>query len=142
MKKPWEIVVSDKAEPEIAKKIKQVLKPTQSVGRPQKCLFCGVDTSWTLNGKPVCPKCSVQYKFLGEQWLLDTCEVCGKQGEWATDGPPPQHFLCYRHRDEWFHWNKPELAYIDSRKQPEKWREAWEEGWARFVALMKEKVSV
>ena len=143
MKKLWEIVVSDKVEPEIAKKIKKLLKPYQSVGRVEKCLFCGVDTTWTLNNKNVCPKCSVKYGFLGEQWLLDPCEVCGQQGEWATDGDP-QHFLCYRHRDEWLHsnWRNPELSYIDSRKEPEKWRQVWEEGWAKFIALAKERDGV
>ncbi|MBA7676643.1 hypothetical protein ES703_84887 [subsurface metagenome] len=140
MKKLWEIVVSDKVAADIPKKIVQVLKPTLSVGRPQKCLFCGVDTTWTLNTKPVCPMCSVRYSFLGEQWLLDPCEVCGKQGEWATDAP--QHFLCYQHRDAWFKWKTPELEFIDSKKEQEKWRQAWEEGWSRFVAFMKEKVSV
>lgn len=141
MKKPWEIVVSDEIEPEVAKKIKKVLRPDQSVGHPQKCLFCDVMTSWTLNRRPVCPKCAVKYKFLGEQWLLDPCEVCGRQGEWATDGEP-QHFLCYIHREDWFHWGRQELDHIDSRKEPEKWRQAWEESWARFVAFMKERDGV
>jgi len=134
-------VVSDKVAPDIQKKIKKLLKPYRSVGRADKCLFCGVDTTWTLNKKPVCPRCAVRYKFLGEQWLLDPCEVCGKQGEWATEGDP-QHFLCYIHRDAWFHWNIPFLDFIDHEKQPEKWYQAWEEGWAKFVAFMKEKVSV
>lgn len=143
MKKLWEIVVSDKVPADIAKKIKKLLKPHQSVGIPQKCLFCDVSTTWTLNGKPVCPECSVQYKFLGERWLLDPCEVCGRQGEWATVGPP-QHFLCYQHCDEWLrgNWRSPELGYIDREKEPEKWRQVWEEGWARFVALMKERDGV
>ena len=139
-KKLWEIVVSDKVEPEIQKKIRRLLLPVRSVGRPQNCLFCGVDTTWTLNNKPVCPKCAVQYKFLGEQWPLDPCEVCGKQGEWATDGDP-QHFLCYKHRDDWFNWKNPELEFIDFRKHPEKWNLAWERGWASFVAFMKEAVT-
>jgi len=136
MKKLWEIVSSKSLEPEIQKKIKKLLKPHLSVGRPQNCLFCGTDTSWTINDNPVCPKCAVQYKFLGEQWLLDPCEVCGKQGEWATDGDP-QHFLCYIHREEWFHWKRPALDHIDHKKEPEKWRRAWDEGWAEFVAFMK-----
>ena len=138
MKRLWEVVVSDKVVADIQKKIKKVLKPTMSVGRVQKCLFCDVDTTWILNRTPVCPKCAVEYEFLGERWLLDPCEVCGKQGEWATDGDP-QHFLCYQHRDEWLHWPKPYLACISSQKEPEKWRLAWDEGWARFVALMKEQ---
>jgi hypothetical protein len=136
--KLWEVVVSDKVEPEIRKKIKRLLKPTHTVARPQNCLFCGVDTTWTINDKPVCPKCAVEYKFLGEQWLLDPCEVCGKQGEWAT-ASDPQHFLCYTHRDEWFHWEIPELEFIDSKKQPDKWDKVWEEGWSKFVAYMKEE---
>ena len=137
MKKLWEVVVSDEVAADIQKIIKKVLKPERSVGRPQKCLFCSVDTTWTINSKPVCPKCSVQYNFLDERWLLDPCDVCGKQGEWCTDGA--QHFLCYQHRDEWVRWRNPELTYIDSKKEPEKWRQAWEEGWARFIALMKDK---
>ena len=130
--KLWEVVVSDKVEPEVQKRIKRLLKPTRSVGRPQSCLFCDVDTTWTINDKPVCPKCAVKYKFLTEQWLLDPCEVCGKQGEWATDNDP-QHFLCYIHRDKWFHWNRYELDDVGHKKEPVKWRQAWEESWARFV---------
>lgn len=136
--KLWEVVVSDKVEPELRKKIKRILKPTRSVGRPQKCLFCGVDTTWTINDKPVCPKCAVEYGFLDKGWLPDPCEVCGRQGEWWTEGDPG-HFLCYRHRDEWFHWKTPELEFLDLEKQPDKWNKAWEEGWSRFVAFMKEK---
>jgi len=143
MKKLWEIVVSDKVPADIAKKIKKLLKPHQFVGRVEPCLFCGVDTTWTLNNKNVCPKCSVEYGFLGERWLLGPCEVCQGQGEWATSGDP-QHFLCYRHRDEWFYASPPapELRLIDRKTEPEKWRQTWEEGWAKFVAFMKEKVSV
>jgi len=139
MKKLWDVIVSDKIDADIQKKIKRLLQPIRSVGRPQNCLFCGIDTTWTLNGKPVCPKCSVQYGLLGEQWLLDPCEVCGKQGEWATEGDP-QHFLCYIHRDEWLHWKNPELDYIDSKKETERWHQAWEEGWAKFVSFMKERM--
>jgi len=138
MKKLWNIVVSPEVDAGIQKKIKKILKTHRSVGRPQRCLLCGADTTWTLNGVPVCPKCSVKYGFLGEQWLLDPCEVCGKQGEWATEGDP-QHFLCYIHRDEWFHWKKPELEYVDYRKEPERWIQVWAEGWARFVAFMRER---
>lgn len=141
MKKLWEIVVSDRVELEIAKKIKRLLRPSRSVGRPQKCLFCEVETSWTLNDKPVCPKCAVKYKFLGEQWLLDPCEVCGRQGEWATEGDP-QHFLCYQHRDNWFCWEKSGLRHIDHKKQPEEWERAWDKEWADFVAFSKERLSV
>lgn len=139
--KPWEIVFNKSVEPEVQKKIKRLLRPYRSVGRPQKCLFCSVDTTWTLNNQPVCPKCSVEYKFLSEQWLLDPCEVCGKQGEWATDGDP-QHFLCYIHRDEWLKWKNPELGYIDSKKEPGRWIQVWEKGWRTFIILMKEEVSV
>lgn len=141
MKKPWEIVVSDKVPADIRRKLRQVLKPVDSVGRRQKCLFCGVDTTWVQNRKPVCPKCSVEHGFLAERYLPGPCEVCGKQGEWCTDGDP-QHFLCYQHRDDWFHWRSPELAYLDHEKEPEKWHQAWEEGWAKFIALMKEHYSV
>ena len=138
MKKVWDIVVSDKLPVETQKKIKKLLRPSSHPGishyGPQKCLFCGELTTWTINDKPVCPKCAVGYKFLSELWLLDPCEVCGKQGEWGTDNRnPPQHFLCYYHRDEWFHWSIPELRLIDSKKEPEKWHQVWDEGWARFV---------
>ena len=72
MKKLWEVVFSDKVAADMQKIIKKVLKPDLSVGRPQKCLFCSADTTWTINRKPVCPKCSVQYKFLDERWLRET----------------------------------------------------------------------
>jgi hypothetical protein len=145
MVKLWEIKVSDKVEPEIQKKIKRLFRPSWSVSHygPQKCLFCEELTTWTTNDKPVCPKCSVKYGFRSELWLLDPCEVCGKQGEWDTDNRnPPQHFLCYSHRDQWLHWEIPELKHIDSTKQPEKWQQAWDEGWTKFVACMKEQVAV
>ncbi len=73
--KPWKIVVSDKIDPELQKKIERVLKPTRDVGRPQKCLFCGVETTWTINDRPVCPKCCVGYGFLDKGWLPGPCEV-------------------------------------------------------------------
>jgi hypothetical protein len=136
----WDIVISDKVPPDVQKKIKKVLRTQHSVGRPQKCSFCGTDTTWTVNNMPVCPKCAVEYKFLGEQWLLDPCEVCGRQGEWATDNRNEvQHFLCFIHRDAWFHWNRYELDDLDMKKEPDKWRKAWDATWARFVARMKEK---
>ncbi|MBA7660377.1 MAG: hypothetical protein GH143_02540 [Calditrichaeota bacterium] len=136
--KPWELVVKDSVEPDIRKKIKRVLRPARSVGNPQKCLFCGIDTTWTINDKPVCPKCSVEYGFLDKGWLPDPCEVCGRQGEWWTDGDP-QHFLCYRHRDAWFHWTTPELDLIDQEVNPERWHQAWVESFGRFIACMKER---
>ena len=141
MKKLWEIVVSDKVEPEVRKKLKRLLQPVDSVGQPEKCYFCNTETTWTINRKPVCPACSVLYGFIKEDYLPDPCEVCGKQGEWCTAGEPI-HSLCYIHRDAWFHWKIPFLDYIDLKKQPEKWHQAWEEGWAQFVAFMKEKVNV
>jgi len=135
--KQWEILVNNKLDSEIQKKIKRLFRPIRSVGRPQNCLFCNIDTTWTINDQPVCPKCAVEYKLLGKQWLLDPCEVCGRQGEWASDSDT-QHFLCYIHRDQWFHWKIPELEFIDIRKKPVNWRRAWEGGWSRFIAFMKE----
>ena len=143
--KLWEVVVSDKLPTEVQKKIKRLLRPGMGVSHygPKKCLFCGELTTWTTNDKPVCPKCSVQYGFRSDLWLLPPCEVCGKQGEWGTDNRnPPQHFLCYVHRDAWFHWEIPQLHYINGQKEPEKWQEAWNEGWSRFITYMKEQVSV
>ena len=141
MKKLWEIVVSDKVEPEVRKKLKRLLRPVDSAGRPEKCYFCDTETTWTINCKPVCPACSVLYAFIKEDYLPDPCEVCGKQGEFCTQGDPI-HSLCYKHRDDWFKWKMPELAFIDSKKQPEKWSQVWDEGWARFIALMKEREGV
>ena len=139
MERAWDISVSDKLPIEVQKKIKRILRPTRPdilhTG-PQKCLFCGQLTTWAINGKAVCPKCAVQYNFLSELWLFDPCEVCGKQGEWATGGQP-QHFLCYHHRNEWFHWTIPELKSIDGKKEPEKWQQTWNEGWARFIKHQK-----
>lgn len=136
--KSFEIVVSDKVDADIRKQIKRVLKPARSIGNPQKCLFCGTDTTWTINDKPVCPKCAVEYGFLDKGWLPDSCEVCGRQGEWWTEGDSP-HFLCYIHRDAWFHWTNPELRLFDFKTDPEKWDQVWNEGWNKFVAFMKEK---
>lgn len=113
--KPWEIAVKDNVEPEIRKKIRRILKPYHSVGRPQNCLFCSIDTTWTINDKPVCPKCAVEYGFLDKGWLPDPCEVCGRQGEW--------------------------LDFVDRKKEPERWHQVWEDGWSRFIACMKEKHS-
>ncbi len=141
MKKPWEIVVSDKVDVDIQKKIKRLLQPVLSVSRPEKCLFCGTDTTWIINRKPVCPACHVQYGFIKKDRIPDPCEVCGLQGEWCTEGEPI-HSLCYIHRDAWFRWKTPELEFIDHKKQPEKWHQVWEEGWARFIALMKERDGV
>lgn len=141
MKKLWVITFSGELAPDIQKKIRRVIKAHHSIGRPQNCLFCGTETTWTINDEPVCPKCAVKYKFLGEQWLLDPCEVCGRQGEWATDGDP-QHFLCHIHLNDWFKWKIPELDYIDSKRQPDKWHQAWGEGWSKFINFEKEKLSV
>lgn len=137
MKKAWDITVNDKLPLETQKKIKRVLRPTHPdiLHRgPQKCLFCGELTTWAINDKPVCPKCAVQYNFLSKLWLPNPCEVCGKQGEWSTDDW--EHSLCYLHRDEWFHWTIPELQYID-QTEPEKWKQAWKEGWDRFIKHLK-----
>jgi len=135
----WKIIVSDKVEPEVQKKLKRVLKPTHDIGRPQECLFCGVETVWVVNGRPVCLVCAVAYEFLSKGWAASPCEVCDRPGEWWTDGDP-QHFLCHIHRDAWFHWTKPELGLIDSKVEPEKWHQAWTESWNRFVATMKENM--
>jgi hypothetical protein len=140
MKKVWDITVSDELPAETRKKIKKILRPTRpDILRPQKCLFCGELTSWVINGKPVCPKDAVRYGFLSELWLLDPCEVCGKQGEWATSPPRDQlqHFLCYHHRDQWFHWTIPELKFIDGKLKPTEWQKAWNEGWVRFIKQQK-----
>ena len=136
--KLWEVVVKDSVEPEIRKKLKRLLKPVLSVNRPDKCWFCGTDTTWTINDKPVCPACHIKYGFMPKDRVPDPCEVCGKQGEWCTEGDPI-HSLCYIHRDAWFRWTSPELGFIDSRKEPEKWHQVWEEGWNKFIACMKEK---
>ncbi|MBA7528555.1 hypothetical protein ES705_20742 [subsurface metagenome] len=136
----WQVVIDGKVDTVLTKKLKKVLRTVHSVGRVQDCLFCGVDTTWTINDKPVCPKCAVGYGFLGKQWLLDPCEVCGKQGEWATEGDP-QHFLCHYHRDDWFHWKNPELDFINHKNQPEKWHQVWEEGWNKFVTFMQDQRS-
>jgi hypothetical protein len=138
MKKPWEVVVQDGIEPEVKKKLKRLLQPVPSVRGPEKCLFCGTMTTWRINNKPVCPACSVKYGFDKADRIPDPCEVCGRQGEWCTEGDPV-HSLCYVHRDEWFHWSNPKLNHIDHKKQPEKWHQVWEEGWAEFVAFMKER---
>jgi hypothetical protein len=136
--KLWKITVSDKADPEVAKKLKRVLKPFHDISqRPQKCLFCGVETSWTINDKPVCPKCSIDHGFLDKGWATDPCEVCGQQGEWWTEGKTP-HFLCHIHLHDWFHWKIPELDFIDGEVDPEGWSKAWGTGWNRFIAHMKE----
>ena len=140
MKKVWVITVSDKLPIETQKKIKRLLRPTQpDVLRPSECLFCGELTTWGINNKPVCPKCAIKYNFLSELWLLDPCEVCGKQGEWATHPPhdQPQHFLCYQHRYQWFRWTIPELKFIDGKLEPKEWQRVWNEGWARFIKQQK-----
>ena len=136
--KLWEIVPSDKLDAEVRKKIKRLLRPVLDVRQPDKCYFCATETTWTINKKHVCPACSVKYGFANDYRIPDPCEVCGRQGEWCTDGHPV-HSLCFVHRDGWFHWKKPELDNIDSKKEPEKWHQAWDEGWARFVACMKEQ---
>jgi len=135
--KSFEIVASDKLDADIQKKIKRLLQPVLSIGQPAKCLFCDTETTWTINNKPVCPACSVKYGFMKNDRIPDPCEVCGRQGEWCTDGDPV-HSLCYIHREAWFRWGRPELEFIDRKKHPEKWSEAWDEGWAKFVAFMKE----
>ena len=134
--KYWVISANDKLEPELKRKLRRLLKPILSVGRPGKCEFCGMMTTWIINKRLVCPACHVKYGFLPQWKLPDKCEVCDGQGEWCPQGDP-QHSLCYIHRDKWHHWEIPELKFIDSRKQPEKWNQAWEAGWAKFVSFMK-----
>lgn len=141
MKKLWEVIVSDKVGADVQKKIKRLLQPFSSVGQPEVCLFCDTKTTWTINNKPLCPACSVKYGFAKSDRVPDPCEICGQQGEWCTAGEPV-HSLCFVHRDEWLHWKIPELVHIDLGKQPEKWHRVWGEGWARFVACMKEKGSL
>jgi hypothetical protein len=135
--KPWKITVSDKADPEVAKKIKRVLKPAHDVGRPQKCLFCEIETTWTINDKPLCPKCCVDYGFLDKGWLPGLCEVCGRQGEWWTE--ENQHFLCHIHRDAWFHWVLRQEKFESTAAHGPEWQQNWERNWGRFIAEMKEK---
>lgn len=134
--KLWEVVVKDNIEPETQKKIRRLLQPVLSVSRPGKCQFCDTVTTWTINNKPVCPACHVQYGFIKKDIIPDPCEVCGRQGEWCTEGEPI-HSLCYIHRDAWFHWKNPELDFIDHKKQSEKWLQVWDEGWNRFTTFMK-----
>ena len=139
--KLWEIVVSDEVDADVKKKLKRLLQPISSISHPAKCLFCDTFTTWTINDKPVCPACSVKYGFVKNDRIPDLCEVCGQQGEWCTDGEPV-HSLCYKHRDDWFHWKNPELDFINRGKQPEKWNQVWDEGWRKFVAFMKERAGV
>lgn len=141
MKKLWVIVVYDIAGPETQRKLRRILKPVDGVGNSLPCDLCGRVTTWTINSRPVCPGCSVKYGFVAADRVPDPCEICGEPGEWCTEGDPV-HSLCYRHRDDWFHWKIPELDFVDSKKQPEKWKKVWEEGWSKFVAFMKEKASV
>lgn len=136
--KLWGIIASGKLEPEVQKKLKRLLQPVLSVSRPEKCQFCDTATTWAINGKPVCPACHVLYGFIKKDRIPDLCEVCGRQGEWCTEGEPI-HSLCYIHRDMWFHWKNPELDFIDHKNQPKKWLQVWDEGWAKFVAFMKER---
>jgi hypothetical protein len=136
-KKLWEIVVKDTESPEIRRKLRRILKPVDGVGNSNPCDLCGEKTTWTVNSRPVCPRCCGRYGFVPQDRLPDPCEVCGKQGEWCTQGDPV-HSLCFRHREDWFRWKRPELEFIDSKKEPEKWEKAWNKGWAEFVAFMKE----
>lgn len=136
--KGWQIAVSGKLDFETRRKIRRLLQPVFSVHVPGKCLFCGMLTTWTINNKSVCPNCHVKYGFVKKDRIPDPCEVCGLQGEWCTEGKPI-HSLCYIHRDEWFHWERPELKYIDHKKEPERWDQVWEEGWSKFISCMKEK---
>ena len=140
-KKLWGIVVNNEIEPEIRKKIKRLLQPVDSVRQPAKCYFCETMTTWTINKKNVCPVCSVKYCFIKECYIPDACEVCGKQGEWCTEGDLI-HSLCYIHRDAWFKWDLPELKCVDSKKEREKWLQVWDEGWNNFVATMKTKAGM
>ena len=134
--KMFQVVISERVQTETRKKLKRILKPVTSVSNPGNCELCGTMTTWTINNRLVCPACHVLYGFWPKDSVPDPCEVCGRQGEWCTEGDPI-HSLCYIHRDAWFHWQTPELAFVDHKKQPEKWYQVWEEGWARFVTFMK-----
>lgn len=137
--KIWDIAFKKDTSTEVQKLLKRILKPVISVGRPQKCLFCGENTTWAINNNPVCPRDSALYGFMNAEYLPDPCEVCGKQGEWCTEGGT--HSLCYVHRDAWFAWSNPELGFIDSKVEPEKWEQVWEEGWKKFIDFMKERAT-
>ena len=137
--KLWEVAVKDSVEPEIRKKIKRLLKPVLSVHLPGKCQFCGTDTTWTINNKPVCPACHVKYGFVSKDRIPDPCEVCGRQGEWCTEGDPI-HSLCYIHRDAWFDWTREPFLPRGYWKLLENERDiAWQKAFAEFIQEMKAK---
>ena len=129
--------------PEVQKKLKRILKPVLSVlgGRQYKpCDLCETETSWTVNNRPVCPKCQVVYNFVKADRIPDACEVCGAQGEWVC-GKDDQHSLCCRHRDAWLDWTKEPFLPRGYDKLPEKEKDiAWEKGFALFIQEMKEAI--
>jgi len=134
--KPWAVVVSDKLDQDLYKKIKKLLQPVFSIRQPAKCLFCDTLTTWAINNEPVCPACDVKYAFMSKDIIPGACEVCGRQGEWCTETEPVRS-LCFIHRDAWLQWKIPELTYISRKEDPVAWERVWDEGWRRFLACMK-----
>lgn len=134
LKKLWKIEVSDTLTPEVQKIIRKVLKPDSSVaGNPGKCIFCGEETTWTINEQYVCPRCSGKYGFINPDYLPDPCEVCGAQGEWVC-GANNEHSLCFRHRDAWYDFTRSELnmaAYNQASKADRS--VAWDKCFADFI---------
>ena len=126
---------------DLRKRIKRILRPVLAVGPGhQKCELCGEQTSWTINNKFVCPRCSVKYEFLTKAYLYDPCEACGKQGEWLSGGSR-QHSLCYLHRDAWFHWRGREGKLAGFQPGDEAFEVMWQRVFAIFVKEMQEEAA-
>ncbi|GAH90697.1 unnamed protein product [marine sediment metagenome] len=129
--------------PEVQKKLKRILKPVLSVlglWQYKPCALCGTETSWTVNGRPVCPKCSVKYSFIKADRIPDVCEVCGAQGEWSC-GKDNQHSLCCRHRDDWHCWNEARNFLLkDYANLPEDEKDVvWERCFNTFIQEAKQR---
>lgn len=134
MKKPWKMDVDSKVEPMARKMLRRVLKPIlDTTSFAKKCLFCEGETSWRINERPVCPRCTTKYGFVKEEYLPNPCEVCGGQGEFVL-GENCEHGLCWRHREVWFDWcRQPNLLPDSNKMSKEEWSKAWDEVWARFI---------
>ena len=141
--KYWEIVIAPDLDAEVRRKIRRVLKPVTSVApNPGGCVFCDEKTTWTINNKLVCPRCSAKYGFVNPKWLPDACEVCGQQGEWVC-GKDDQHSLCWRHRDAWFSWTREPFLPRGYDKLPESEKHAaWEKSFATFIQEMKTREGI
>ena len=132
MKRSWEIVVKESVDFDLRRRIKRVLRPTFGIATPGKCAFCSTPTTWTINNSHVCPACSVVYGFMSADRIPDLCEVCGKQGEWCTEGKIV-HSLCFTHRDTWFRWTRAGQGKLEYEKNPDLWEAAWEKNFAEFI---------